>query len=242
MKRRMTAGVMAAMVLGGAVLGGAAMAAGGGATELFNGKDLSGWTPIGRVNRNHWKVGKAEIDPKAKFAPQMLKAQPGGGDLVSPGIVGADLRTQREFDDAKVSFEFMVPPVKPMANAGVFILGEYELQILWDPKADAAKPTDMDQGAVVRAIAPRKLAVKQPGEWQSYEIEYVAPRFDAAGNKTSSLKLVKVVINGEVVHENVEVAGPTPGGITEKDVARGPLVLQGSEGPVAFRNIRVTER
>ena len=53
---------------------------------------------------------------------------------------------------------------------------------------------------------------------------------------------MKVVLNGRVIHENVELTGPTPGGLTDAEHPTGPLVLQGSEGPVAFRNVAVTPR
>lgn len=202
----------------------------------FNGKDFSGWKFEGRVKRNFWKVGAASVDPKN--AKTLLVAE-GGSELISAGIVGADLATEQTFGDAVIELEFMIPPG---ANSGIFVMGEYEMQILDDPKVDPARPGNMDQGALVRTVAPTKLATKTPGQWQSYRIEYQAPRFDAAGKKTQNARLINVAVNGEMVHENVQIPGPTPGGLTGKESPRGPLILQGGEGPVAFRNITITPR
>ena len=51
-----------------------------------------------------------------------------------------------------------------------------------------------------------------------------------------------MTLNGEVIHENVEMKGPTPGGLTGKEAATGPLMFQGDHGPVAFRNIKITPK
>jgi hypothetical protein len=54
------------------------------------------------------------------------------------------------------------------------------------------------------------------------------------------MKFVKIELNGQVIHENVEMKGPTPSGVTGKEAAAGPLMFQGDHGPVAFRGIKVT--
>jgi hypothetical protein len=53
---------------------------------------------------------------------------------------------------------------------------------------------------------------------------------------------IKVTLNGEVIHENVEMKGVTPTGVTEKEAATGPLMFQGNHDVVAYRNIKVTPR
>ena len=93
----------------------------------------------------------------------------------------------------------------------------------------------IDQG-----IAPSVNAAKPAGEWQTLEIEFIAPRFDASGKKISNAKFARVVLNKRLIHENVEVAAPTGAAWRlVKEVPRGPLLLQGDHGPVAFRNIQV---
>jgi len=82
-------------------------------------------------------------------------------------------------------------------------------------------------------------ATKPPGEWQTFDIVFRAPRFDASGKKIANARVVKVTHNGKVVHENVELTGPTRGGLTDDDKPLGPLRLQGDHGPVAYRNLRI---
>jgi len=82
-------------------------------------------------------------------------------------------------------------------------------------------------------------ASKPPGEWQSFDITFRAAHFDASGKKIENARFVKVLQNGQVIHENVELNAPTRGSMDAEDVARGPLRLQGDHGPVAYRNIRI---
>jgi hypothetical protein len=56
------------------------------------------------------------------------------------------------------------------------------------------------------------------------------------------MKFVRVVINDQLLHENVEVPGPTPSGVTGKESATGPLMFQGDHGPVSYRRIRITPK
>ena len=66
-----------------------------------------------------------------------------------------------------------------------------------------------------------------------------APRFDASGGKIENARFVKVAHNGVVVQEDVELKGPTRSSMPGPETARGPLMLQGDHGPVAYRNIRI---
>jgi hypothetical protein len=86
--------------------------------------------------------------------------------------------------------------------------------------------------------APRINASRAPGLWQTFHILFRAPRFDAQGNKTENARFVRVLHNGSVIHENVEVTGPTRGSAFADESRTGPLLIQGDHGPVAFRNIR----
>ena len=83
-------------------------------------------------------------------------------------------------------------------------------------------------------------ACKAPGQWQKYVIDFRAPRFDAAGKKTADAKFVRVTLNGQTLHENVTMKGPTPSGVTGREAATGPIMFQGDHGPVAYRNIKIT--
>jgi len=207
------------------------------ADELFNGKDLAGW----RKPTGDWLAAKAvSLDPTnvEKFV-----IAPGEGILVN-GAKGksVNLISATEFADVEVHVEFCIPK---NSNSGVYLMGRYEIQIY-----DVEKPKYPGQecgGIYGRAVgdqtveghSPRVNASKPPGEWQTFDITFRAPRFDADGKKIANAKMVKVVHNGKVIHENVELNGPTRSGISENEKPTGPIMLQGNHGPVAFRNLRV---
>ena len=97
-----------------------------------------------------------------------------------------------------------------------------------------------DCGGIYNTAPPRTNACKAPGEWQTYDVVFRAPRFDAAGKKTANARFVKVVLNGEVIHEDVAVEYPTGSAWRQKkETPTGPLLLQGDHGSVAFRNVRI---
>jgi hypothetical protein len=96
-------------------------------------------------------------------------------------------------------------------------------------------------GAIYSAAAPKINAAAESGTWQKYEIEFTAPKFDADGNKTANALFKKITLNGKIVQENIETKAPTGGGITMKDSATCPLMLQGNHGPVAYRNIEISQ-
>ena len=104
---------------------------------------------------------------------------------------------------------------------------------------DAAELKFGDVGGIYDTAAPKTNASKAPGEWQSFDIVFQAPRFDSAGKKTANARFLKVVLNGKVIQENAEVKGPTAASLGGAEKPEGPLMLQGDHGPVAFRNIKL---
>ncbi|MBI1902269.1 MAG: DUF1080 domain-containing protein [Planctomycetia bacterium] len=196
----------------------------------FNGKNLEGWT-LPQKPRSHWTVGVAALDP-ADAGKIVLKSD-GAGELVNAAGGGVNISTTEKFGDCTIALEFMVPKG---ANSGVYVQGEYEVQIL--DSFGKEKVESGDLGGLYSVAAPRVNAAKKPGEWQTLEIQFRAPRFEG-DKKTENAKFLKVVLNGQVIHENVEVKGPTPSGLTGKEAATGPLMFQGDHGPVAYRNIRL---
>jgi hypothetical protein len=124
-------------------------------------------------------------------------------------------------------------------------MGRYEIQIY---DVEVAKYPGMECGGIYgRAVgdqtieghSPRVNVSKPPGEWQSFDITFRAPRFDPSGHKLERAKMVKVLHNGMVVHENVELNGPTRSAMALDERPVGPIMLQGNHGPVAFRNLKV---
>lgn len=182
-----------------------------------------------------------------------LSTSPGQGVLActhEQGKYGTqyELISKFEHGDLDISFDFMMAKE---SNSGVYLQGRYEIQLLdsWgspSPKYydcggiyerwDDTKPKGMEG---YEGTAPRVNAAKAPGLWQHMEISFQAPRFDKAGKKTSNAKILVIKLNGIVLHENVELSGITRGGFA-KEVAKGPLRLQGDHGSLAFRNIQVS--
>jgi len=202
------------------------------AISLFNGKDLTGWLTKEGKPAETLKVGKAKLDPSN---PSELMVEPEGNDLVNFKGGGRDFFTEAKFGDALIEVEFMVPKG---SNSGVYVMGEYEIQILDSFGKKEVGPGDV--GGLYGAQAPRVNASKAPGEWQKFIIDFRAPKFDKDGNKTANARFVKVTLNDKVIHEEVEMKGPTPGGLSGKESAAGPLMFQGNHGPVAYRNIKIT--
>ena len=203
----------------------------------FNGKDLSGWKLKGDEKKSQWKIMRVTVndaEPKV-FSKSTSTTDP--YELVNLGT-GVDISTEQKFGDVTIELEFMVPKG---SNSGVYVMGEYEVQILDSYGKADDKLTQGDLGALYSAAAPKKNVAKKPGEWQKFVIEFQAPKFDGT-KKTANAKFVKVTLNDMVLHENVEMKGPTPGGLTGKEAATGPLMFQGDHGPVAFRNIKITPR
>lgn len=212
-----------------------------GEKSLFNGKDLTGWKLRGDARaaaRSKWSVtGAIALDPK--MPNRFSTPAKGTGILLNGGDGrGVDLLTEATHGDCALHLEFNVPRG---SNSGVYFQGQYEVQIL---DSFGKKDKDLkygDCGGIYNTAAPRTNASKAPGEWQSFDVVFRAPRFDTAGQKIANAKFVQVALNGTVIHENVEVKGPTTAALGGPERARGPLLLQGDHGPVAFRNIRFKE-
>ncbi len=212
-------------------------------TELFSGKDLSAWKePLGA-----WSiVGSVMLD---RTNPKSFTTKPGlGVTLSSAAGKSTDIISKTEHGDAEIHVEFTVPK---SSNSGVYLQGRYEVQVF--DSFGKAEIADHDCGAIYQrwdpsrgkgkegyeGHAPRVNANKPPGEWQSFDITFRAPRFDASGKKIENAKFIKVMHNGQVIHENVEMTGPTRGSKFLDEAAMGPIVIQGDHGPVAYRSLKI---
>jgi len=195
------------------------------------------------------KADSVTLDEKNN---KRLVATPGKAILVN-GKTGreSDLVTKEQYGDVEVELEFLIAKG---SNSGVKFHALYEIQILDSYGKKDKDLTGDDCGGIYpraeltpkyryldKGIAPKKNACKKPGEWQKLTAIFLAPRFDKDGKKTQNAKIVKATLNGELIHENVELKTPTGHNWTKKEVAKGPLLLQGDHGPVAFRNVRVRE-
>lgn len=199
----------------------------------WDGKSLDGWKVKGDEKKNKWKVGVAALDEKA---PNKIALKDGSGELVNTEGGGIDIYTDAKFGDCVIEVEVMVPKG---SNSGVYVMGEYEVQVF--DSYGKQKLGQGDMGAIYSAAAPKVNASKKPGEWQKYVIDFQAPKFEG-GKKVANAKFIKVTLNDQVLHENVEVKSSTGGALTGKEAAEGPLMFQGDHGPVAYRNIKVTPK
>lgn len=207
----------------------------------FNGKNLDGWKLRGPADRSHWVVGIARLDPKRPSALLVQKIPSPGTEASAAQLInaqgrGVDIYTEKKFGDCRVELEVMVPKG---SNSGIYLMGEYEIQVFDSYGKERIGPGDL--GAIYGAAVARVNAAKKPGEWQKFIIDFEAPRF-ANGKKVSNARFRRVVLNGKVIHENVEVAEPTPSCLTGEEQSTGPLLLQGDHGPVAYRNIKIVVR
>jgi 3-keto-disaccharide hydrolase len=198
----------------------------------FNGKDFGGWKFKGGEAKSKWKVGKASLDPAD---PHKVVVAPEGNEMVNAEGHSCDISTEAKWGDALIEVEVLVAKGQ---NSGVYVMGEYEIQVLDSFGKEKVGAGDM--GGLYAAAAPKVNASKAPGEWQKFVIDFRAPKFDADGKKTGNAKFVKIELNGQVIHENVEMKGPTPGGLTGKEAATGPIMYQGDHGIVSYRNLKVT--
>ena len=215
-----------------------------GWSPLLNGKDVSGWhAQDGKPN--DWFATRG-VRWERLLGPTRLAAIREPGDRILNGPQGrtANLVTDEKFGDVELYLEFMVAKG---SNSGVYLQGLYEIQV-FDSWGSTEPMKSSDCGGVyhrwidnkgVGGSAPSRNASRAPGEWQSFQIWFRAPRFDAAGKKVENARFIRVLHNGLSIQENVEVEGPTRAHMSHPEAPLNPLMLQGDHGPVAYRNIYV---
>jgi len=152
------------------------------------------------------------------------------------------LRTKAEFTDFQLHVEFATPTVvkgdsQERGNSGVFLLGKFEVQVL-DSYNNPTYP-DGQAAAMYGQYPPLVNASRRPGEWQTYDIAFTAPRFSARGTLDKAA-VVTVFHNGILVHNAAPFWGPTAHRKIDPytpDNAKGPIALQDHGNPVRYRNV-----
>jgi hypothetical protein len=200
---------------------------------LLNGKDFSGWVFRNEAGKGAWKlVGDAKLDPSDP--KKLIPAGEGATTLLRGAIDhGSDIYTKDEVGDVELMVDIMVPKG---SNSGVYLMGEYEVQVFDSFGKEKIGPGDM--GGIYSTKAPSENASKAPGEWQTLQVVFRAPRFDKNGKKTENARFVLVKLNGKTIHTDVEAPKPTGSELPGGEKAKGPLLLQGDHGIVAFRNLK----
>ena len=213
-----------------------------GWTPLLNGQNLDGWEAA-ENKPNEWFTTRY-VRWERLLGPTRLSGQkaPTGVMLNGPTGRTCNLVTTAKHGDIELYLEFMLAKG---SNSGVYLQGLYEIQI-FDSYGSTEPMKSSDGGGIyhrwinergVGGSAPSRNASRRPGEWQSYQAWFRAPRFDASGKKTENAKFLRVLHNGLSVQENVECEGPTRAHLALAEAPQNPLMLQGDHGPVAFRNI-----
>lgn len=164
------------------------------------------------------------------------------GKVDDRGLLAAGTKTKKKFNSFKLHGEFMLP-FKPYGqgqdrgNSGFYLLDRYEVQVL---DSFGQKPAVNGAGALYKQTAPDLNAVLPPLQWQTYDIDFTAPEFDASGKKTKNA-VITVKLNGVTIHDKREVTSKTGAGKPESPEP-GPIQLQGHGNPVFFRNIWIVEK
>src|ERR1044071_3045054 len=190
------------------------------AIVLFDGKDLSQWQSERNGGPAKWDV------------------QDGVATVNSTGSIS----TRQGFGDCQLHVEWASPAVvkgngQGRGNSGVYLSGRYEVQVL--DSYNNKTYYHGQAGAIYKQYAPLVNACRKPGEWQSYDIIYHAPRFDEQGKVTERAR-VTVLQNGVLIQNNVEIYGNTWHDKPALYIAHGPkasLKLQDHGNPVRYRNI-----
>ncbi len=162
--------------------------------------------------------------------------------MTDDGLMIEGGRSAQEFGDMRLHLEFRLPFMpghkgQSRGNSGVYIMNRYEVQILdWFARKVAFNGT----GSLYRQKAPKVNMCFPPLRWQTYDIDFRAPRFDGDGQKTENARIT-VHLNGVLIHDDYEMESGTGRGGERPEVAKALLWLQNHTGPVRFRNVWLLE-
>jgi hypothetical protein len=150
---------------------------------LFNGKDLTGWEPIGDPAKNHWTVKDGLLVNEAH---------------------GDNLRTIRKFNDFKVHYEVNCPDG---GNSGFYLRGRYEVQVEAEPLT--SNPPERRLGSIYGRLTPNPAAVRTPGQWQSFDVTLVGRTVTVVQNGVTLIDRQKIEgITGGALDANEGEPGP----------------------------------
>jgi hypothetical protein len=189
------------------------------AMVLFDGRDLSKWVSE-HGGEARWKIENGYVE-----------VVPGAGDIY----------TREHFGDCQLHLEWAAPSAvrgegQRRGNSGVLLMGVYELQVL-DGYGNLTY-ADGTAAAIYGQYPPLVNACRKPGEWQCYDIIWIAPRFE--GQQLVSPAYMTVLHNGIVVHHYTALLGPTQHGQLASyrpHLPEGPLRLQDHDARVRYRQI-----
>jgi hypothetical protein len=246
---------LGATVVAGATLGYAALAAGGDAKQWAVHDETRPHPPVVTPGTESTpeRPGKPPSDAVVLFDGKDLSQWKSakGGDApwkVEDGVLvvsgGGDIVTKQAFGDCQLHVEWAAPTPptgesQGRGNSGVKIMGRYEVQVIDSYQADTY--ADGQAAALYGQYPPLVNASRPPGQWQTYDIVFHAPRF-ASDGKVTQPATVTVLHNGVLVQDHAELKGTTAHkspGVYKAHPPKQPLLLQDHHNPVRYRNIWV---
>jgi hypothetical protein len=194
-----------------------------GAIVLFDGTSLAAWR----------SAEKPAADAGWTLRDGIMEVKPGAGSIV----------TRKGLTDYNMHIEFRTPFMpeaggQARGNSGVYMQGRYEIQVL---DSYGLKGEDNECGGIYKVAAPAVNMCAPPGQWQTYDIQFKAPRFDAGGKKLEDAEL-SVLHNGVTIHNGLRIPGPTGGSLDQEVNTPGGIMLQDHGNLVQYRNIWLVER
>jgi len=188
------------------------------AVVLFDGSDRSGWQ-AGNGDEARWKVADGYMEVNGTGA----------------------IRTKESFGDCQLHIEWASPAEvkgdsQGRGNSGVFLMSRYEVQVL--DSFQNRSYADGQASSLYGQTPPLVNACRGPGEWQTYDIVFKAPKFE--DGKMTSPAVMTVMHNGVITHHAQELLGATTHQKVAEYRAHGdalPIQLQDHGNPVRFRNV-----
>jgi hypothetical protein len=194
------------------------------AIVLFGGADLSQWQDR-KGNPPRWEVKDGVVTVMKKTGPMI---------------------TKQSFGDCQLHIEWRTPTEitgdgQSRGNSGIFLANRYEVQVL--DSYENSTYVNGQAGAIYKQHIPLVNACRQPGEWQAFDIVYIAPRFQEDGSLLTP-GYFTVFHNGVLIQNHVELKGSTANigkPSWEKHEIKQPISLQDHGNPVSYRNIWIRE-
>lgn len=190
---------------------------------IFNGKDLGEWTSLDGSPAK-WEVKD-------------------GAMTVVRGT--GDVKTKRTFGDVQLHIEWRAPSEivgegQGRGNSGIFLQERYELQVL--DSYESQTYSNGQAGSIYKQHVPLVNATRKPGEWQTYDVIYTAPRFSENGRFVSPA-YITVLHNGVLIQNHTAIWGPTEykGLPVYMSHGKASIKLQDHGNPVSYRNIWIRE-
>ncbi|MBU2950802.1 DUF1080 domain-containing protein [Tamlana agarivorans] len=198
------------------------------AVVLFNGTHVDNWELVNGGGKVPWLVDIKEKSMTVSRGKEMKNSS---------------IQTKQKFGSVQLHLEWKSPEKiegkgQGRGNSGVFLQGRYEVQIL--DNIDNKTYSNGQVASVYKQSAPLAMASVPVGQWNSYDIIYHAPVFNAEGEKTKSASIT-VLHNSVLVQDHFIIKGTTEyiGWPKNKSHGKAPIKLQDHGNPISFRNIWV---